>query len=130
LANNIEALRLALFSLKSNPPSISDGSRGSIILLASTSGYFGGTGVVAYAASKHGIIGLLRASQVLAQDAGIKINAVAPFFTPTQITAGFSDEWKKAGLEANTPQGVASVIAHMALEDSRYGTCALVRMTI
>lgn len=120
------ALRLGLFTMKSNPPSFSDGSRGSIVLLASTSGYFGGTGVAAYVASKHGIIGLLRSSQTVAQDAEIRLNAVAPYFTPTQITAGFAKEWKAAGLETNTPEGVASVIAQMALDSNRHGACALV----
>ena len=112
--------------MKSNQPCFEDGSRGSIVLLASTSGYFGGTGVSAYIASKHGVIGLLRSSQVVAQSARIRLNAVAPFFTPTQITAGFAEQWKAAGLQSNTPEGVASVIAHMALEAGRFGACALV----
>ena len=40
-----------------------DGARGSIILIASTSGYFGGTGVVSYISSKHGVVGVMRSSQ-------------------------------------------------------------------
>lgn len=98
----------------------------SIVLLASTSGYFGGTGVAAYVASKHGIVGLLRASQTTAQQYGIRINAVAPFFTPTRITAGFSEQWLEAGLEANTPQRVADVIGQVAMDSSRKGSCVLV----
>jgi len=112
--------------MKSNQTCFEDGSRGSIVLLASTSGYFGGTGVSAYVASKHGVIGLLRSSQIVAQSALIRLNAVAPFFTPTQITAGFAEQWKAAGLQSNTPEGVASVIAQIALENNRFGTCALV----
>jgi NAD(P)-dependent dehydrogenase (short-subunit alcohol dehydrogenase family) len=123
------ALRLALFSMKSNPPCFQDNSRGSIVLLASTSGYFGGTGVAAYVASKHGTIGLLRAAQGASQNAGIRLNAVAPFFTPTQITAGFAEEWKSAGLENNTVEGVGLVIAHMALDCDEHGACALVNIT-
>ena len=99
---------------------------GSVVLLASTSGYFGGTGVAAYVASKHGVIGLLRASQQTAQKHGIRVNAVAPFFTPTQITAGFAQRWKEAGLDANTPGAVAGAIANLAVDQERRGECILV----
>lgn len=75
---------------------------GSIVLVSSTSGYFGGTGVSAYIASKHGVIGLLRSSQLAVKKHGIRVNGVAPFHTPTHITASFSEQWKAAGLESNT----------------------------
>ncbi|KAF7595681.1 hypothetical protein BBP40_005125 [Aspergillus hancockii] len=94
---------------------------GSILLMASTSGYFGGTGVTAYIASKHGVVGLLRASQGVAQQYGIRVNAVAPFFTPTRITAGFTTKWAQAGLEANTPQRVAEVVAVVAMDGGGRG---------
>jgi NAD(P)-dependent dehydrogenase (short-subunit alcohol dehydrogenase family) len=99
---------------------------GSIVLLASTSGYFGGTGVTAYVASKHGIVGLLRASQTTAQQHGIRVNAIAPFLTPTRITAGFAQQWQDAGLEANTPARVAEAIAQAALDVTRRGSCVMV----
>lgn len=99
---------------------------GSIVLLASTSGYFGGTGVTAYVASKHGIVGLLRASQKTAQQHGIRVNAIAPFLTPTRITAGFAQQWQDAGLEANTPARVAEAIAQAALDVTRRGSCVMV----
>ncbi|KAA8650395.1 uncharacterized protein ATNIH1004_003079 [Aspergillus tanneri] len=98
----------------------------SIVLLASTSGYFGGTGVTAYVASKHGIVGLLRASQDTARQYGIRLNGIAPFFTPTQITAGFAQKWQDAGLEANTVQGVAEAIAHVSMDGEKNGSCILV----
>lgn len=101
-------------------------TRGSVVLVASTSGYFGGTGVSAYVASKHGVIGLLRACQLTAAATGVRVNGVAPFFTPTRITAGFAEAWKEKGLEANTPQGVAGVIAGMAVDEGVSGRCCLV----
>lgn len=100
------------------------------MLVASTSGYFGGTGVAAYIASKHGVIGLLRASQLAAKKYGISITAVAPFFTSTAITSGLSERWKAAGLEANTPEMVGKVILQSALEDNNSGSCLLVRDTL
>lgn len=99
---------------------------GSIVLLASTSGYFGGTGVTAYIASKHGVVGLLRAVQTTARLYDIRINAIAPFLTPTHITAGFAQQWLDAGLEANTPEKVAEAIAKVALDEGRRGSCVLV----
>ncbi|KAI9042788.1 dehydrogenase with different specificitie [Aspergillus affinis] len=115
-----KALRLAMHHMKSNR------TPGSIVLLASTSGHFGGTGVAAYVASKHGVIGLLRASQQTAEKHRIRVNAVAPFFTPTHITAGFAQKWKEAGLDANTPQGVAEAIANIAVDEGVRGECILV----
>ncbi|KAH8645754.1 putative short chain dehydrogenase/reductase [Xylariales sp. PMI_506] len=127
LKGAFNTLRLALFTMQSNLPNFSDyGCRGSVVLIASTSGYFGGTGVAAYVASKHGIVGLLRASQGEAQRLGIRVNAVAPFFTPTRITAGFSQAWQDAGLESNTVERVAFIISQMALDRDRHGSCALV----
>lgn len=89
------------------------------------SGYFGGTGVAGYIASKHGITGLLRGSQVAAAQYNIHINAVSPFFTPTAFTVGFAQAWADKGLEANTPAGVAQVVVHMALDTSMRGASCL-----
>lgn len=94
-------------------------------MIASTSGYFGGTGVTGYVTSKHGVVGLMRSSQSTAAKYGVRINAVAPFFTPTHITSSYADAWKAAGLEANTPEGVAAVIMQASLEQ-KSGKCILV----
>ncbi|GES64699.1 MFS multidrug transporter [Aspergillus terreus] len=119
LKGTLNTLRLAMHHMKPR-------QTGSIVLLASTSGYFGGTGVTAYVASKHGIVGLLRASQSKAQQHGIRVNAIAPFLTPTRITAGFAQQWQDAGLEANTPARVAEAIAQAALDATRRGSCVMV----
>ncbi|KAE8372387.1 dehydrogenase with different specificitie [Aspergillus bertholletiae] len=121
IKGTLNTLRLALHHMKSKQP-----SSGSIVLIASTSGYFGGTGVTAYVTSKHGIVGLLRASQGVAQQYGIRVNAVAPFFTPTRLTAGFACRWVEAGLEANTPQHVADTIAYVAMDEGRHRSSILV----
>jgi NAD(P)-dependent dehydrogenase (short-subunit alcohol dehydrogenase family) len=105
----------------------SNGATKSILLVASTSSYFGGTGVAAYIASKHGVLGLLRASQTVAHKHGVRVNAIAPFLTPTHITAGFVQRWDEAGLEKNTPDRVAEAIALVALDPERQGNCVLVR---
>lgn len=101
-------------------------SPGSILLVASTSGYFGGTGVAAYIASKHGVVGLLRSSQLEAKKRNIRINCVSPFLTPTAITVNFAQQWIDHGLEANTPENVASVIAQTAIDEELRGASVLV----
>lgn len=113
------ALRLAMHHMRA--------SGGTVVLVASTSGYFGGTGVAAYVSSKHAIIGLLRSSQATATKNNIRVNAVAPFFTPTHITSSYADKWQQAGLEGNTPDGVAAVILQASLE-KKSGMCILVRV--
>lgn len=120
------ALQLALFYMRSNKPQFSDGSRGSIILVTSTSGYFGGTGVAAYISSKHGATGLLRASQIAAKKAKVRINGIAPNFTATQLTKNFAKEWYEAGMDHNTPQNVARMIVQMSIDPTRRGACCLV----
>lgn len=125
------ALRLAMFHMQSNQlqqfpslnspmsPSRSDVSpaptRGSIVLISSTSGFFGGTSVVSYIASKHGVIGLLRASQAAARKFDVQVNAVAPFITPTFITEGYSEKYRQRGLPLNTPTSVADVVVRTSL---------------
>ncbi|KAF2450033.1 NAD(P)-binding protein [Karstenula rhodostoma CBS 690.94] len=105
---------------KSNPLD-SDGARGSIILTASTSGYFGGTGVVSYIATKHGVVGAARASQRKAKELDIRVNVLAPFFTPTYITGRYSDEWKKRGLPANTVEDVADAVVSTSTDPAHKG---------
>ncbi|KAK6850704.1 hypothetical protein PG987_000338 [Apiospora arundinis] len=134
LKGALNTLRLGLHYIGKNPPRTQDGensdnggSRGSVTLIASTSGYFGTTGNAAYVASKHGVIGLLRASQKKAGALGIRVNAVAPCHTPTYITSGFdNDDMIQSGLEMNTPELVGMAIAHAAVDETRRGTTCLV----
>jgi len=120
------ALRLGLHYITQNPPSSTGEDRGSIVLVSSTSGYFGTTGNAAYIASKHGTVGLLRASQAKAAALGIRVNSIAPSYTPTYITAGFGDTIEQAGLATNTPDMVGLAIVYAAVDPERKGTCCLV----
>jgi 3-oxoacyl-[acyl-carrier protein] reductase len=58
-----------------------------VVSLASTSGIAGNRGQTNYAASKAGIIGMVRASAAELAEAGGSINAVAPGFIETDMTA-------------------------------------------
>lgn len=106
-------------------------TRGSIVLISSTSGFFGGTSVVSYIASKHGVVGLLRASQSAARKFGVQVNGVAPFITPTFITEGYWEKYRQRGLPLNTSANVAEVVVRASLGqgggvDSGSGNCFLV----
>ncbi|KAH7207137.1 hypothetical protein DER44DRAFT_810741 [Fusarium oxysporum] len=125
LKGNINTLRLALHHMRHNKP-VSPGSlRGSVILVTSTSGYFGTTGVGAYITSKHGLTGLLRASQQVARNLGIGVNAVAPYFTPTPTFKELAEKWKNSGLKSNTPGDVAQAIA-LASTQKETGKCYMI----
>jgi len=120
------ALKLSMHHMRTNPPNSFGSSRGSIILVSSTSGYFGGTSVVSYIASKHGITGLLRASQKTAREAEVRVNAVAPFFTPTYITSSYAEVWRERGLPENKTTDVAAAVVQMAADQGSEGRCCLV----
>lgn len=56
---------------------------------------------------------------------GVRVNAVAPFFTPTHITSSYAQQWRAAGLLQNTPGEVAWAIAQTATDVSLRGRCCL-----
>lgn len=114
-----------MFHMRSNPLD-QDGSRGSIVLVSSTSGFFGGTAVVSYIASKHGVVGLLRASQTAAKKYGVRVNGVAPFITPTFITEGYATLYEGRGLPLNKPEDVALAIVRTSTDVQNEGRCFLV----
>ncbi|KAL2840540.1 hypothetical protein BJY01DRAFT_20453 [Aspergillus pseudoustus] len=119
----LNTLRLAMHHMKSTAGETT--SRKSIVLVASTSGYFGGTGVSAYVASKHAIVGLLRSSHLAAKKHGITVTGIAPFFTTTNITAKAGQQWEADGLKPNAPEDVGLAIAQSSVE-AESGTCTLV----
>lgn len=91
-----------------------------VILLASISGIAGNRGQTNYAASKAGLIGLAQAWAPLLAERGISINAVAPGFIETQMTAHIPFALREAGRRMSSlgqggqPQDVAEAIAWLA----------------
>ena len=90
---------------------------GRVILLASISGIAGNRGQTNYAASKAGLIGLAQAWAPLLGERGISINAVAPGFIETQMTAHIPFALREAGRRMSSlgqgglPQDVAEAVA-------------------
>ncbi|RMO54063.1 hypothetical protein ALQ38_02949 [Pseudomonas marginalis pv. marginalis] len=88
-----------------------------MVLLASISGIAGNRGQTNYAASKAGLIGLAQAWAPLLKERGITINAVAPGFIETQMTAHIPFALREAGRRMSSlgqgglPQDVAEAVA-------------------
>lgn len=98
------------------------GSRTAIVSLASTSGIAGNRGQTNYAASKAGIIGMVRATAPLLAGRGGTINAVAPGFIETEMTARMPFATREVARRLNSlqqggrPEDVAETIAFLASE--------------
>ena len=93
---------------------------GRVILLASISGIAGNRGQTNYAASKAGLIGLAQAWAPVLSERGISINAVAPGFIETQMTAHIPFALREAGRRMSSlgqggqPQDVAEAVAWLS----------------
>ncbi|MGN8274390.1 3-oxoacyl-ACP reductase [Pseudomonas sp. SMN5] len=93
---------------------------GRVVLLASISGIAGNRGQTNYAASKAGLIGLAKAWAPALQPRGISINAVAPGFIETRMTAEIPFALREAGRRMSSlgqgglPQDVAEAVAWLA----------------
>ncbi len=101
---------------------------GRIINIASIIGIIGNAGQANYAASKAGIIALTKSAAKELASRNINVNAVAPGFIQTDMTAGLAEELKLKMKEAiplnkfGSPDDVAAVCLFLASEDSNYIT--------
>lgn len=95
-------------------PGMVERGNGRVINIASTAAKVGGAYIAAYAASKHGVLGLTRSLAVeLAQD-GVTVNAICPGYVDTPMTdraienivekTGRSAEEAQRVLERTSPQ--------------------------
>lgn len=91
-----------------------------IISVASTSGIAGNRGQTNYAASKAGVVGMVRATAPVIAAHGGTINAVAPGFIETEMTARIPFALREMGRRLNSlqqggqPSDVAETIAFLA----------------
>ena len=101
---------------------------GCIINMASVVGVAGNAGQANYAASKAGVIGLTKTAARELASRGIRVNAIAPGFIETDMTAALPEavraEMAKgipAG-RAGSPEDVANAVAFFIAEQSSYLT--------
>jgi 3-oxoacyl-[acyl-carrier protein] reductase len=101
---------------------------GRIINITSVIGLIGNAGQTNYAASKAGLIGFTKSLARELAGRNITVNAVAPGFITTDMTAGLSDEIKKTIQgqiplgKTGTPDDVANVVAFLASANASYIT--------
>lgn len=117
-------------------PAMIEQRAGRIISIASIAGKVGGKYIAAYTASKHGVIGLMRALAVELNPYNITVNAICPGYVDTPMTdasvanmvarTGMSAPEARQALERMSPQNrliepeeVASVAVFLALDTSK-----------
>jgi 3-oxoacyl-[acyl-carrier protein] reductase len=109
-------------------------SGGRIVGVASTSGIAGNAGQTNYATSKAGVIGLVQSMAPVLAPRGITINAVAPGFIETAMTAAMPLANREVGRRLNSlaqggqPVDVAETIAWFANPASGSVTGNVVRV--
>jgi len=110
-------------------PALKASGQGRIITIGSVMSDHGDTGMAAYAASKHGVLGLTRSLSTELGPFGITVNCVQPGAILTGITAPafaampeFETLWRdKAALQRiGTPMDIANVIAFLASADAGF----------
>jgi 3-oxoacyl-[acyl-carrier protein] reductase len=101
---------------------------GKIINIASIIGIMGNYGQANYAASKAGIIALTKSTAREIASRGVNVNAIAPGFIQTEMTAKLAEDIKAKMLEGipmaklGTPADVANACLFLASNESDYIT--------
>lgn len=101
---------------------------GRIINITSVSGQMGNPGQINYASSKAGLIGLTKAAAKELAPRNITVNAVAPGFIETDMTAALPEEAQKAYLaqiplkRLGSVDDIAAAVAFLASDRAAYIT--------
>ena len=101
---------------------------GRIINLSSVVALRGNPGQINYCASKAGVIGMTKSLAKELGGRGITVNAVAPGYIATDMTAALPDAAREAMLStipagrAGTPEDVAAAVAFLASDEAAYIT--------
>ena len=101
---------------------------GRIVNLSSVVGLRGNAGQVNYAASKAGVVGMTKSLAKELASRGVTVNAVAPGFIETDMTAALTDAARAAAQGAipmnrlGAPEDVAKAAAFLASDDAAYIT--------
>ena len=101
---------------------------GRIVNLSSVVGLRGNAGQVNYAASKAGVVGMTKSLAKELASRGVTVNAVAPGFIETDMTAAMPQAAKDAMLPTipmqrlGAPEDVAHAVAFLASDEAAYVT--------
>ncbi|MGD8980068.1 MAG: 3-oxoacyl-[acyl-carrier-protein] reductase [Desulfobacterales bacterium] len=108
---------------------------GRIINMASVVGVTGNAGQANYSASKAGLIGLTKTAAKELASRGITVNAIAPGFIETDMTAALSEKARNAMLSqvplgrAGYPEDIAAAVAFLASESASYITGQVIHVS-
>jgi NAD(P)-dependent dehydrogenase (short-subunit alcohol dehydrogenase family) len=114
-------VRAAFVTVQAAARRMVDAGSGSIVLLSSQMGHVGAAGRTVYCTTKHAVEGLAKAAAVELGPHGVRVNAVAPTFVETPMTAPFlADPAFRAEVEDRIPLGrlgrvedVAAAVAYL-----------------
>ncbi len=101
---------------------------GRIVNIASVAGTVGNAGQANYSAAKAGLIGLTRTAAAELASRGITVNAVAPGWIDTDMTAGLPEAARQAALarvplgRMGRPEDVAQAVLYLAGPGASYVT--------
>ncbi len=107
---------------------------GKVVNISSASGVHPLPGQVNYAAAKAGVIGFTRSLAKEVAPYNIRVNAVAPGFIETDMTAEFQEKYRKRlnGLiplgRFGTPEEVARVVLFLVGEEAEYITGEVIQI--
>jgi NAD(P)-dependent dehydrogenase (short-subunit alcohol dehydrogenase family) len=112
-------------------------TKGSFVFIASDAGITGAQGYAAYCASKHGVVGLMKAMALDYGPQGVRVNAVAPSFVETPMaTRIFEDNPGEMDYYKTTvplgrfarPEEIAKVAIHLLGDESSFTTGMVYRV--
>ena len=121
-------LKGAFLTMKAAARPMMKARYGRIVNLSSVVALRGNPGQINYCASKAGLIGMTKSLAKELGGRGVTVNAVAPGYIATDMTAALPDAARKAMLSAipagrpGTPEDVAAAVAFLASEEAGYIT--------
>ena len=131
LATNLDS---AFYLLRAAGPALRAAGAGSVVLVSSINGARGKAGQANYAASKAGLDALARTAARELGRHGVRVNAVAPGWIETPLTASLPAELRQRALDETAlqrlgqPADVAGVVLFLCSDLARHVTGQVLRV--
>jgi 3-oxoacyl-[acyl-carrier protein] reductase len=107
---------------------------GRIVNITSVAGLAGNPGQANYSAAKAGLVGFTKAVAKEVGSRNITVNAVAPGYVPTDLTASLPQELVEKAIEmtplgrVGTPEEIANAVAFLVSDEANYITGVVLRV--
>jgi len=107
---------------------------GRIVNITSVAGLTGNPGQANYSAAKAGLVGFTKAVAKEVGSRNITVNAVAPGYIPTDLTASLPQELVEKAIEmtplgrAGMPEDIANAVAFLVSDEASYITGVVLRV--